>query len=159
LSRHIPAADATIKAGKWDRNQFLGAQLAGKTLGIIGAGRIGKEVARRALGLDMKVLCVDPFLAPDRAAQLGIESVPDLDHLLPRCDFLTVHTPGGPENLDLLGAAQLAKMKRGARVINCARGGLINEEALADALRSGHLAGAALDVFVKEPPPPDHPLL
>jgi D-3-phosphoglycerate dehydrogenase / 2-oxoglutarate reductase len=159
LSRHIPAADATIKAGKWDRNKFLGAQLAGKTLGIIGAGRIGKEVARRALGLDMKVLCVDPFLAPDRAAQLGIESVPDLDHLLPRCDFLTLHTPGGPENLNLLGAAQLAKLKRGARVINCARGGLINEEALADALRSGHLAGAALDVFVTEPPPADHPLL
>jgi D-3-phosphoglycerate dehydrogenase / 2-oxoglutarate reductase len=159
LSRHIPAADATMKAGKWDRNKFLGAQLAGKTLGVIGLGRIGKEVARRALGLDMKVIGVDPFLAPDRAAQLGIESVPDLDHLLPRCDFLTVHTPGGPENMNLLGAAQLAKMKRGARVINCARGGLINEDALAEALRSGHLAGAALDVFVTEPPPPDHPLL
>src|SRR5205085_10785391 len=90
---------------------------------------------------------------------LGIESVPDLDQLLPRCDFLTVHTPGGPENMNLLGAAQLAQLKRGARVINCARGGIINEEALAEALRSGHLAGAALDVFVKEPPPPDHPLL
>jgi D-3-phosphoglycerate dehydrogenase len=159
LSRHIPAADATLKAGKWDRNKFLGAQLAGKTLGIVGLGRIGKEVARRAIGLDMKVIGLDPFLAPDRAAQLGIESAPDLDSLLPRCDFLTLHTPGGPENMNLVGAAQLAKMKRGARVINCARGGLINEEALAEALRSGHIAGAALDVFVKEPPPPDHPLL
>jgi D-3-phosphoglycerate dehydrogenase len=107
----------------------------------------------------MKVVGLDPFLAPDRAAQLGIESVPDLDTLLPRCDFLTVHTPGGPENMNLLGAAQLARMRRGARVINCARGGLINEEALVEALRSGHLAGAALDVFVQEPPPADHPLL
>ncbi len=159
LSRHIPAADATLKAGKWDRNKFLGAQLAGKTLGVVGLGRIGKEVARRAIGLDMKVIGLDPFLAPERAAQLGIESVPDLDHLLPRCDFLTVHTPGGPENMNLIGAAQLAKMQRGARVINCARGGIINEEALAEALRSGHIAGAAVDVFVKEPPPPDHPLL
>jgi D-3-phosphoglycerate dehydrogenase len=159
LSRHIPTADATMKAGKWDRNKFLGAQLAGKTLGIIGLGRIGKEVARRAIGLDMKVVGVDPFLAPDRAAQLGIESVPDVDTLLPRCDFLTIHTPGGAENMNLIGAAQLARMKHGARVINCARGGLINEDALAEALRSGHIAGAALDVFVKEPPPTDHPLL
>jgi D-3-phosphoglycerate dehydrogenase len=159
LSRHIPSADATMKAGKWDRNKFLGAQLAGKTLGIVGLGRIGKEVARRAIGLDMKVVGVDPFLAPERAAQLGIESVPDVDTLLPRCDFLTVHTPGGAENMNLIGAAQLAKMKRGARVINCARGGIINEDALAEALRSGHIAGAALDVFVKEPPPADHPLL
>jgi D-3-phosphoglycerate dehydrogenase len=159
LSRHIPTADATMKAGKWDRNKFLGAQLAGKTLGIIGLGRIGKEVARRAIGLDMKVVGVDPFLAPDRAAQLGIESVPDVETLLPRCDFLTVHTPGGAENMNLIGAAQLARMKRGARVINCARGGLINEDALAEALRAGHIAGAALDVFVKEPPPADHPLL
>jgi D-3-phosphoglycerate dehydrogenase len=159
LARHIPAADATMKAGKWDRNKFLGSQLAGKTLGIIGLGRIGKEVARRAVGLDMKVAGVDPFLAPERAAQLGIESVPDVDALLPLCDFLTVHTPGGPENMNLLGADRLAKLKRGACVLNCARGGIINEDALADALRSGHLAGAALDVFVQEPPPPDHPLL
>src|SRR5436305_676853 len=88
LSRHIPAADATLKAGKWDRNKFLGAQLAGKTLGVVGLGRIGKEVARRAIGLDMKVIGMDPFLAPERAAQLGIESIPDLDHPPPRCDFL-----------------------------------------------------------------------
>ncbi|MCC6420700.1 MAG: phosphoglycerate dehydrogenase [Gemmataceae bacterium] len=158
LVRHIPAADATLKQGKWDRNKFLGTQLAGKTLGIIGLGRIGKEVARRAIGLDMKVVGVDPFLAPDRAAQLGIETAPDIDTLLPRCDFLTLHTPGGAENMNLLGAAQLAKLPRGARVLNCARGGLINEDALVEALRSGHIAGAALDVFVNEPPG-DHPLL
>src|SRR5947209_4581803 len=159
LARHIPAADASTHGGKWERGgKFLGTQLAGKTLGIIGLGRIGKEVARRALGLDMKVLGVDPFLAPDRAAQLGIESVADVEQLLPRCDFLTVHVPGGDETRDLIGAAQLAKLKRGARVLNCARGGIINEDALAEALRAGHIAGAALDVFAQEPPG-DHPLL
>jgi D-3-phosphoglycerate dehydrogenase len=161
LARGIPAADAHVHQApaKWDRGRFVGTQLAGKTLGIIGLGRIGREVARRALGLDMKVVGLDPFLAPDRAAQLGIESVPDLDALLPRCDFLTVHVPGGPETKDMLGAAHLAKLPRGARVLNCARGGIINEQALAEALQSGHLAGAALDVFAQEPPPPDHPLL
>jgi len=159
LARHIPAADASTHSGKWERGgKFLGTQLAGKTLGIIGLGRIGKEVARRALGLDMKVLGVDPFLAPDRAAQLGIESVPDIDQLLPRCDFLTIHVPGGDETRNLIGADRLAKLKRGARVLNCARGGIINEEALAEALRSGHVAGAALDVFIQEPPG-DNPLL
>jgi D-3-phosphoglycerate dehydrogenase len=159
LARHVPAADATMRATKWERGKFVGTQLAGKTLGVIGVGRIGQQVARRAIGLDMRVLGLDPFLAPDRAAQLGIESVPDLDALLPRCDFLTVHTPGGEENMGLIGGAQLAAMKEGARVINCARGGIINEEALAEALTSGHIAGAAIDVFTAEPPPADHPLL
>jgi D-3-phosphoglycerate dehydrogenase len=161
LARHIPSADAHVRQGpaKWERNKFLGTQLAGKTIGIIGLGRVGREVARRAIGLDMKVIGMDPILAPDRAAQLGIESVPDLNTLLPRCDFLTIHVPGGAETRDLLGAAELAKLPKGARVLNCARGGIINEQALADALRSGHLAGAALDVFVQEPPPPDQPLL
>jgi D-3-phosphoglycerate dehydrogenase / 2-oxoglutarate reductase len=159
LARHIPTAHNSTLTGKPERSKFVGVQLAGKTLGIVGLGRIGREVARRAAGLDMKVIGFDPFLAPDRAAQLGIESVPDLDQLVPRCDFLTVHTPGGPENLNLIDARRLGQMKRGARVINCARGGLINEEALADALKSGHIAGAALDVFVQEPPPADHPLL
>jgi D-3-phosphoglycerate dehydrogenase len=158
LARHIPAADASLKQGKWERSKFVGTQLAGKTLGVVGLGRIGREVARRAAGLDMKVIGFDPFLAPDRASQLGIESVPDLDQLLPRCDFLTVHTPLTAETRDLIGAPQLARMKRGARVLNCARGGIIKEEALAEALRSGHLAGAALDVFVQEPPG-DDPLL
>lgn len=159
LSRMIPAADAHVKAGKWKRNEFVGSQLAGKTLGIIGLGRIGREVARRAAAFDMKIVGFDPMLACDRAAQLGIESVSDIDSVLPRCDFLTVHIPGGPDSLNLIGAERLAKMKKGARIVNCARGGIINEEALADALKSGHLAGAALDVFVQEPPPADHPLL
>jgi D-3-phosphoglycerate dehydrogenase len=159
LARHIPNATSSLRAGKWERSKLVGVQLAGKTLGIVGLGRVGREVARRAAGLDMKVIGFDPFLAPDRAAQLGIESVGDLDQLLSRCDFLTVHTPGGPENMNLIDARRFGLMKQGARVINCARGGIINEEALAAALASGHLAGAALDVFPQEPPPPDHPLV
>jgi D-3-phosphoglycerate dehydrogenase len=158
LSRHTAAADATMKAGKWDRKKFMGSQVAGKTLGVIGLGRIGREVARRAAGLDMKVIGFDPVLAPDRAAQLGIEALP-LDQLLPRCDYLTVHTPLTAETTSLIGAKQIALMKKGARVVNCARGGIINEEALADALKSGHLAGAAIDVFTTEPPPAEHVLL
>jgi D-3-phosphoglycerate dehydrogenase len=159
LARQLPTADASLRQGKWERSKFVGSQLAGKTLGVVGLGRIGREVARRAAGLDMKVVGFDPFLAPDRAAQLGIESVSDLDQLLPRCDFLTVHTPLTDETRDLIGASELDRLPPGARVLNCARGGIINEEALAGALRSGHLAGAALDVFVQEPPPADHPLL
>jgi D-3-phosphoglycerate dehydrogenase len=159
VARQIPAADASLHAGKWERSKFVGTQVAGKTLGIVGLGRIGREVARRAAGLDMKVLGFDPFLAPDRAAQLGIEAVADLDQLLPRVDFLTVHTPLTDETKNLIGAAQIARMKKGVRLLNCARGGIISEEALAEALQSGHVAGAALDVFVQEPPPPDHPLL
>src|ERR1700722_5326135 len=159
LARLTPAADASLRAGKWERNKFVGTQLAGKTLAVVGLGRIGREVARRACGMDMKVIGFDPFLASAGAAHLGIETVTDLKSLLPRCDFLTVHTPLTDETRDLLGAAELALMKKGARVINCARGGIINEEALAEALRTGHLAGAALDVFVQEPPPADHPLL
>jgi D-3-phosphoglycerate dehydrogenase len=159
LARHTAAADATVRAGKWDRNKFTGTQLAGKTLGVVGLGRIGREVARRAAGLDMKVLGYDPFLAPSAAAQMGIEATGSLDELLPRIDFLTVHTPLTDETRDLIGAAQIAKMRPGSRVINCARGGIINEPALVEALKSGHLAGAALDVYVQEPPPPDHPLL
>ena len=110
-------------------------------------------------GLDMKVIGFDPFLAQERAAQLGIESVPSLDQVLPRCDILTVHTPLAPQTRNLIGAAQLAQMKKGSRILNCARGGIINEEDLAEALNSGHIAGAALDVFVQEPLPADHPLL
>jgi D-3-phosphoglycerate dehydrogenase / 2-oxoglutarate reductase len=159
LARHTPAADAHVRQGKWERNRFLGTQLAGKALGVVGLGRIGREVARRAAGLDMKVVGFDPFLAPAGAAQLGIEAVSALDQLLPRVDFLTVHTPLTDETRNLIGAEQIARMRKGARVINCARGGIVNEEALAEALRAGHLAGAALDVFVQEPPPADHPLL
>jgi len=159
LARHLPAADASTHQGKWERGgKFVGTQLAGKTLGIIGLGRIGREVARRAAGLDMKVIGFDPFMAPDRASQLGIESALELDQLLPACDFLTVHTPLTEETRDLIDARRLAVMKPGARVLNCARGGIINEAALTEALRSGHIAGAALDVFVQEPPG-DNPLL
>jgi D-3-phosphoglycerate dehydrogenase len=159
LARHVPVADASLHAGKWERGKFVGAQLAGKTLGVVGLGRIGRAVARRAAALDMKVIGFDPFLAPAGAAQLGVETAAGLDDLLPRVDFLTVHTPLTDETRDLIGAAELAKLPRGARVLNCARGGIINEAALAEALRSGHLAGAALDVFAQEPPPADHPLL
>jgi D-3-phosphoglycerate dehydrogenase len=159
LARHIPTAVASTKQGKWERSKFVGTQLAGKTLGVVGLGRVGREVARRAVGLDMKVVGFDPFLSPERAAQLGIESVTGLDQLLPRCDFLTVHTPLTDETRNLIGAPELVLLRPGAQVLNCARGGIINEEALAEALRSGHLAGAALDVFVQEPPLADHPLL
>jgi D-3-phosphoglycerate dehydrogenase len=159
LARMIPTADASTHSGKWERGKFVGAQLAGKTLGVVGLGRIGREVARRAVGMDMKVLGFDPLVAPDQAAKLGIESAADLAGLLPRCDFLTVHTPLTNETRNLIGAKELALLPLGARILNCARGGIINEEALAFAIQSGRLAGAALDVFVQEPPPADHPLL
>ncbi|HVS39521.1 MAG TPA: phosphoglycerate dehydrogenase [Gemmataceae bacterium] len=161
LARHIPAGDAHVRSAlaKWQRTTFVGAQLAGKTLGVVGLGRVGREVARRAAGLEMKVLGFDPFLAPAAAGQIGVEALSDLDSLLRRVDFLTVHTPLTDETRDLIGARQLGLMKPGARVVNCARGGIVNEQALADALQSGRLAGAALDVFVQEPPPADHPLL
>jgi D-3-phosphoglycerate dehydrogenase len=157
LARHTAAADAAVRAGTWKK--VIGTQLAGKTLAIIGLGRIGREVAKRALAFDMKVVGHDPFLTPERAAQLGIESVPDVESLLPRAEFLTIHTPLTDDTLGMIGAAQIAKMPKGARIINCARGGIVDEKALVDALKSGHLAGAALDVFVQEPPPADHPVL
>ncbi len=159
LARHAPAADASLRSGKWERSKFVGTQLAGRTLGVVGLGRIGREVARRAAGMDMKIVGFDPFLASAGATQMGIETVSDLDSMLPRVDFLTVHTPLTDETRDLLDARRLALLPKGARVLNCARGGIINEEALVEALRSGHLGGAALDVFVQEPLPTDHPLL
>lgn len=159
LSRHIPAANQSVHEGKWERGKFVGTQLAGKTLGVVGLGRIGREVAKRAAGLEMKVIGFDPFVSPDKAAQLGIEAVADIEQLLPQIDYLTVHTPLTPETTNLINAARIARMRKGARILNCARGGIVHEQALADALQSGHLAGAALDVFVQEPPPADHPLL
>jgi D-3-phosphoglycerate dehydrogenase len=159
LARHTPAADASLRQSKWERSKFLGCQLAGKTMGVVGLGRIGREVARRAGGLDMKVIGFDPFVAPAAVTQMGLEAAANLADLLPRVDFLTVHTPLTDETRNLIGEKELAAMKPGARVINCARGGIINEEALAAALASKHIAGAALDVFVQEPPPADHPLL
>jgi D-3-phosphoglycerate dehydrogenase / 2-oxoglutarate reductase len=156
LARHTPAADASLRGGKWERSKFTGTQLAGKTIGVVGLGRIGREVAKRCVGMDMKVVGFDPFI---QAAATGYEVAPDLKSLLPRCDFLTVHTPLSDETKGLIGAAQLAAMPKGARVLNCARGGIIDEQALADALSSGHIAGAALDVFSEEPPPAGHPLI
>ena len=138
----------------------MGCQLTGKTLGVIGLGRIGREVTRRAsLGLGMRVIGFDPVMAPAAISQLGIETAPSVDSLLPHCDFITVHTPLTDETRDMIGAKQLALLPKGARVINCARGGIINEPALADALKSGHVAGAAFDVFVEEPIAKDHPFL
>lgn len=158
LSRNIPQANESLHAGRWDRNKFTGTQLAGKVLGVIGLGRVGMAVAKRAIGLEMKVIGFDPFMSPDRAAQQGIETVANLDDLIPRCDYITVHTPLTADTQALLGASRIARMRRGVRLINCARGGIIDEAALADALRSGHVAGAALDVFEHEPPG-EHPLL
>src|SRR5207253_3491557 len=159
LARQIPAADASVRAARWERSRFVGTQLAGKTLGIVGLGRIGREVARRAIGLDMHVIGFDPFVTPDRAAQMNIDAVHNLDAFLPRCDFVTVHTPLTDETRNLIGAAEIAKLKPGCRLINTARGGIINEAAAADALKSGALAGAAFDVYDTEPPPADAPLL
>ena len=149
-----------VRAGKWERTKFVGAQLAGKTLGVVGLGRIGREVARRAAGLDMKVLGFDPVPRPRPRRAARHRNVARSGLTCCRaCDFLTVHTPLTDETRNLIGAARAGLDAKGARVINCARGGIINEQALAEALHSGHLAGAALDVFVQEPPPADHPLL
>ncbi len=150
LAREIPAANASTHAGKWEKNRFMGVELTGKTLGIIGCGNIGSIVAERAKGLRMKVAAFDPYLSPERAEALGVEKV-DLDDLLTRADFITLHTPLTDKTRNILDAESLAKTKKGVRIINCARGGLIDEAALMDALASGHVAGAALDVFETEP--------
>lgn len=159
LSRNIAPACATLKGGKWDRKSYTGTQLAGKTLGVVGLGRIGLTVARRGVAFEMKVLGFDPFLSADKAKEQGIELFRDIDEMLPKVDFLTVHTPMTPETEGLINATRLAAMKKGVRIINCARGGIVDENALADAIESGHVAGAALDVFKKEPPPTDHRLV
>jgi len=159
LSRNIARADASLKSGKWDRNKFTGTQLGGKTLGVVGLGRVGLAVAERAQAFDMTVLGFDPFLSSDRAAALGIESVSPVDDLWGRCDYITLHTPLTDETRNIVGAAALAKMKPGVRIINCARGGLIDEAALIEALDSGRVAGAAIDVFDPEPPPADLPVI
>lgn len=150
LSRQIPEADVSTQAGKWEKNRFMGVEVTGKTLGLIGAGNIGSIVADRALGLRMKVIAYDPFLSPERAVELGIEKV-ELDGLLSRADFITLHTPLTDQTRNILSRENLAKTKPGVRIVNCARGGLIDEAALKEALDSGHVAGAALDVFVTEP--------
>lgn len=152
LSRNIAPASASMKDGLWERKKFTGTQLAGKTLAVIGLGRIGLSVARRALAMEMNVIGYDPFLAPEKAQELGIELFRDVDDVVPQCDYLTVHTPMTEETRGLINADRLSRMKAGVRIINCARGGIVDEEALADAIESGHVVGAALDVFVEEPP-------
>jgi len=156
LARQIPEASASTKAGKWEKNRFMGTELFGKTLGVIGCGNIGSIVADRAIGLKMKVIAYDPFLSDARALELGVEKV-DLPELFARADIITLHTPLTEATRNLIDARAIARMKKGVRIINCARGGLIVEEDLAAALRSGHVAGAALDVFETEPAT-DNPL-
>jgi len=158
MARRLPAADLTLKAGRWEKSRLQGVELFGKVLGILGLGRIGSEVARRALGFRMQIIAYDPYLTREAAERLGVESV-ELEELLARADFITIHTPLTGDTRHLLGEAELARLKPGARIINCARGGLVDELALARAIESGHVAGAALDVFEQEPPPADHPLL
>ncbi|MGE5529563.1 MAG: phosphoglycerate dehydrogenase [Patescibacteria group bacterium] len=151
LSRNIPAAVASLKAGKWDRKSFTGVEVRDKTLGIIGLGRIGTEVARRMQAMGMAILGYDPFLTEERAEKLGV-TLASIDDIVARADYITVHTPLTPETKGLLGAEAMAKMKKGVRLINCARGGIIDEAALVAAVKSGKVAGAALDVYNEEPP-------
>src|SRR3954469_12221272 len=158
VARKIPQADALLRGGKWDRKNLEGVELFNKTLGIIGMGRIGSELSRRAIAFGMRVVAFDPYLSATRARTLQVELMDELDDLLAAADFITLHTPLTPETHHLLGSARLAKTKRGVRVINCARGGLIDEAALTEALSSGQVAAAALDVFETEPLPSDSPL-
>ncbi len=150
LARQIPAADASTQAGKWEKNRFMGVEITGKVLGIIGCGNIGSIVADRAIGLKMRVIAFDPYLSPERAQHLGVEKV-ELDDLLRRADVITLHVPMTPQTKNVLSAENLAKTKPGVRIVNCARGGLVDEEALRELLDSGHVAGAAIDVFAVEP--------
>ncbi len=157
LARQIPEADASTRAGKWEKNKFLGVEIFAKTLGIIGCGNIGSIVADRAIGLKMKVIAYDPFLSAERALDLGVEKV-ELDELWQRADFITLHTPLTDRTRNIINADTLKLTKKGVRLINCARGELVDEAALVAALKSGHAAGAAIDVFPEEPPPADSPL-
>ena len=157
LARQIPQANTRTQAGEWPKKDFMGVEVTGKTLGLIGAGNIGSIVASRAQGLKMKVMAYDPFLSEDRALELGIEKV-DLDTLLNRADFVSLHTPLTDQTRNILNRDRLENARKGIRIVNCARGGLIDEAALKDGLDSGHIAGAALDVFETEPPAADHPL-
>jgi len=158
LARKIPQANASMKSGDWNRKAFSGTELYNKTLGILGMGRIGGEVAKRAIAFGMKVLAYDPYLTPARAEALQVELVNDLDKLYPQLDFLTVHMPMTEETRGMINAAAFARMKKGVRVLNCARGGIINETDLLKALDTGQVAGAALDVYETEPLPKDSPL-
>lgn len=150
LAKNVPQATASMKAGRWEKKAFLSVEVAGKTLGVIGLGRIGSEVARRAKGFAMRVISYDPFISEEAAAALGVELV-EIKDLLRRSDFITIHTPLTPETHHLIDADAIAQMKTGVRLVNCARGGIIEEAALAEALKAGRVAGAALDVFEQEP--------
>jgi D-3-phosphoglycerate dehydrogenase len=150
LARQLPAADVSTQAGKWEKNRFMGVELYGKTLGLIGAGNIGSIVADRALGLKMRVVAYDPFLSPERAVEMGVEKV-ELVDLLARADVITLHTPLTDKTRNILSAANLAKTKKGVLIINCARGGLVDEVALRKLLDEGHVGGEGFDVFIEEP--------
>ena len=150
LAKNIPQATASMKGGRWEKGAFLSVEVASKTLGIIGLGRIGTEVARRAKGFAMRIIAYDPFISEDAAKALGVELV-EMSDLFRRSDFITIHTPLTPETHHLIDGAAIAQMKSGVRIVNCARGGIIDEAALAEALKSGKIAGAALDVFEQEP--------
>ncbi|HVE12220.1 MAG TPA: phosphoglycerate dehydrogenase [Elusimicrobiota bacterium] len=158
LARSLPGADADMKAGRWERSKHMGVELAGKTLGLVGLGRIGREVAKRAQAFGMAIVAYDPFISAEQARGLGVE-LAELKDLLGKADFVSLHIPGSPKTRHLLNAESIAWMKKGARLINCARGELVDDAALAEALKSGHLGGAALDVFEKEPLPADSPLI
>jgi D-3-phosphoglycerate dehydrogenase len=157
MARAIPAASASVREGRWEKKKFMGHELRGKTLGIVGLGRIGVEVARRARAMEMQLLAYDPYVAPAVARDNAIQMAP-LDEVLSRADYLTLHVSLTPETENMINAASLRKTKTGVRIVNCGRGELLDESALAAAITSGHVAGAALDVFRVEPPPPDHPL-
>jgi D-3-phosphoglycerate dehydrogenase / 2-oxoglutarate reductase len=158
VARKIPQADATLRAGKWDRKNLEGVELYNKTLGIIGMGRIGSELSRRAIAFGMRVIAYDPYLSATRARSLQVELIDELDDLLTSADFISLHTPLTHETRHILDAVRLQRAKRGVRIVNCARGGLIDETALANALQDRHVAAAALDVFEAEPLPADSPL-
>src|SRR2546423_1942081 len=158
LARRVPQGNASLKSGNWERKKFIGVELQGKVLGIIGLGRIGRVVASRARAFGMNIIAYDPFVAPEQARDLELEIVAVYE-VFARADFITVHTPLTAETRGLIGAEAFGKMKRGVRIINCARGGLVDERALYEAIKSERVAGAALDVFEQEPPPADHPLL
>ena len=151
MARQIPEANASIRAGNWEKSRFVGTELFGKTLGVVGCGNIGSAVCRRAIGLEMRVVCYDPFLSEERATRLGVDKV-DFDELLSRADIITFHVPLTDRTRRIMDASAFAKTKKGVRIVNCARGGVVDEAALVDSIRSGHVAGAALDVFESEPP-------
>jgi D-3-phosphoglycerate dehydrogenase len=158
-ARNIPQANSALKSGRWERERFQGVELHGKTLGVVGLGRVGTMVGQRALAFGMRVVAYDPYVSKDRAKQLGVELMPNLEALLVQSDIITIHLPRAPETEGLIGEREIALMRDGARIVNTSRGGIVDERALVNAIRDGKLGGAALDVFSEEPVPKAHPLL